>query len=94
MIWLLVIIVFIAGLVVVSKKRDYTITLYQSEETQFINALKYKDPNLEAKQRYGRALLWDKKVDFEELKDYRASKVAVKPYQYDDMGIKNTDLEV
>jgi hypothetical protein len=92
MIWLLILVLFIAVLVIIGKKRDHTITLYQSEVTQFINSLKYKDPNLEAKQRYGRALLWDKKIDFEELRDYKASKVPVKPYQYDDLGIKNTDL--
>jgi len=33
---------------------------YQSDVTQFITQLKAKDPALEAKQREGRELLWDK----------------------------------
>ena len=35
---------------------------YTSEATQFIRQLKKDNPNLEAQQRQGRALLWDKKV--------------------------------
>lgn len=91
MIWLLIIVCCIGLLVIVSKKRDHTITLYQSEVTQFINSLKQKDVDLENKQRYGRALLWDKKIDFDELRDHISSKVPVKPYVYDDLGIKNND---
>ena len=34
---------------------------YESEMTLFINDLKAKNPGLEASQRAGRALLWDKK---------------------------------
>ena len=33
---------------------------YESEITQFIAALKVKNPALEEQQRAGRALLWDK----------------------------------
>ena len=33
---------------------------YESEFTQFIAALKVKNPDLEAQQRAGRDLLWDK----------------------------------
>jgi Protein of unknown function (DUF3460). len=34
--------------------------MYQSDITQFLNQLKQQKPNLEAEQRRGRSLLWDK----------------------------------
>jgi hypothetical protein len=55
---------------------------YQSETTQFIDKLKAAEPELEARQRAGRALLWDKQVDREAWQDYRAGKVAQQPYVY------------
>jgi hypothetical protein len=91
MIWLLILVLLIVVGVVIGMRKDHTIKLYQSEPTQFINLLKQKDPELESQQRLGRALLWDKKIDFDELKNYSSSRVAVKPYQYDDLGIRNTD---
>lgn len=33
---------------------------YESEFTKFLKELKHKNPDLEAKQLEGRALLWDK----------------------------------
>ena len=36
---------------------------YRSEATQFIDQLKVAKPTLEAEQRKGRSLLWDKVVD-------------------------------
>ena len=36
---------------------------YQSEVTRFIDELKSKKPSLEAEQRAGRALLWDRAID-------------------------------
>ena len=36
---------------------------YRSDVTSFIDELKSKDPALEAKQRQGRDLLWDKNID-------------------------------
>ena len=33
---------------------------YKSDVTQFIDSLKQRDPQLEERQRQGRALLWDK----------------------------------
>jgi hypothetical protein len=56
--------------------------MYQSEATQFISQLKAQDPELEAKQRQGRALLWDKAVDRSAWSEYRAAQVAPKPYVY------------
>ncbi|MDD2880422.1 MAG: DUF3460 family protein [Rhodoferax sp.] len=55
---------------------------YQSVATQFIDELKAKDPELEAKQRQGRELLWDKPVDREAWAEYRAAQVSQKPYVY------------
>jgi hypothetical protein len=55
---------------------------YQSEATQFIDQLKAKDPTLEAKQRQGRELLWDKNVDRSAWSEYREAEVEQKPYVY------------
>ena len=55
---------------------------YESEVTQFITALKQQRPQLEAQQRLGRNLLWDKAVDREAWKEYRAAEVAQQPYVY------------
>jgi hypothetical protein len=55
---------------------------YQSDATQFINQLKTQKPELDAQQQAGRALLWDKQVDREVWQDYRAGRVAQKPYVY------------
>ena len=55
---------------------------YQSDATQFIEQLKQQKPQLEQQQQAGRALLWDKQVDAEVWQDYRAARVAQKPYVY------------
>ncbi len=55
---------------------------YQSDVTLFIKDLKVQQPELEAQQRKGRDLLWDKVVDAKAWGDYRAAEVAQKPYVY------------
>ncbi|MGB4060869.1 MAG: DUF3460 family protein [Burkholderiaceae bacterium] len=55
---------------------------YTSEATDFIESLKAANPALEAAQRQGRNLLWDKQVNRDEQKDIRAGQVAQKPYPY------------
>lgn len=55
---------------------------YQSEVTQFIDRLKADKPTLEAEQRAGRALLWDKSQDREAQAEYREARVSQKPYVY------------
>ena len=55
---------------------------YQSDVTLFIDKLKADKPTLEAEQRAGRALLWDKAVDRAAWIDYRAAEVEQKPYVY------------
>ena len=55
---------------------------YQSDATQFINGLKNQKPSLEAEQRAGRALLWDKPVDRSAWTGFDAAEVPQKPYVY------------
>jgi len=55
---------------------------YHSDATQFIDQLKASKPSLEAEQRKGRALLWDKVVDRLAWRGFRKAEVAQKPYVY------------
>jgi hypothetical protein len=55
---------------------------YKSEVTQFIDQLKTEKPDLEAQQRAGRGLLWDKNLDRDLLEEWREAKVPQKPYVY------------
>ena len=55
---------------------------YTSDATQFIEQLKAKNPALEAEQRAGRALLWDKQIDRDQATQAHAAQVAQKPYVY------------
>lgn len=63
------------------RRADYT-----SDATQFIDQLKANKPTLEAEQRAGRALLWDKHLKATEQADFLDAKVAQQPYVY---GISN-----
>lgn len=55
---------------------------YQSDATQFIESLKEKDPTLEARQREGRGLLWDRAQDREANANFKVAKVPQQPYVY------------
>ncbi|MDZ7811797.1 MAG: DUF3460 family protein [Ideonella sp.] len=55
---------------------------YKSDVTQFIDKLKATKPTLEAEQREGRALLWDRPQDREAAANYQAARVAQQPYVY------------
>jgi hypothetical protein len=55
---------------------------YRSDVTDFIAKLKTDKPTLEAEQRAGRALLWDKRIDRDAQVDYGDAKVAQQPYVY------------
>jgi Protein of unknown function (DUF3460) len=55
---------------------------YTSDVTNFIGELKAKKPTLEAEQRAGRALLWDKQIDRNVQADFAASRVPQAPYVY------------
>ena len=55
---------------------------YTSDTTQFIEQLKAQRPALEAEQRQGRALLWDKQLNRVEQQAFKNGEVAQKPYVY------------
>ncbi len=55
---------------------------YTSDVTQFIEQMKAQRPTLEAEQRAGRALLWDKAIDRQAAADARAARVPQQPYVY------------
>ena len=59
---------------------------YKSDTTLFIEELKEKNPALDAQQRAGRALLWDKIVDRLAWTEFRAGKVKHQPYVYQTHG--------
>ncbi|MES2999359.1 MAG: DUF3460 family protein [Pseudomonadota bacterium] len=55
---------------------------YNSEVTDFISHLKAEKPDLEAQQRAGRAIWWDKHLDRELQAEWRDARIAQKPYVY------------
>lgn len=55
---------------------------YKSDITQFVEELKAKKPTLEAEQRAGRALLWDRALDRPALAEWEEARVAQQPYVY------------
>ncbi len=55
---------------------------YKSDVTQFIDQLKTDRPDIEAQQRAGRAIWWDKNLDREALGDWRKARVPQKAYVY------------
>ena len=57
---------------------------YRSDVTQFIDQLKTDKPELEAQQRAGRSIWWDKNLDREQLEDWKQARVPQKPYVYGD----------
>lgn len=61
----------------------FTMAMYESDITQFLKTLKQERPALDAEQREGRGLLWDKApIDLDERARANASRVAQKPYVY------------
>ena len=57
---------------------------YRSDVTQFIDQMKVDQPDLEAQQRAGRALWWDKHQDREATADWNDASVPQRPYVYGD----------
>lgn len=55
---------------------------YRSDTTLFLEQLKASQPELEAAQRAGRSLLWDKQLDRDALAGYKAARVPQRPYVY------------
>jgi Protein of unknown function (DUF3460) len=57
--------------------------MYESEFTKFLKELKQERPQLESRQREGRARLWDKTpVNLDEQRRALDSKVPQAPYVY------------
>lgn len=57
---------------------------YKSDVTLFIDQLRTDKPDLEAQQRAGRAIWWDKNLDREAQADWQLATVPQKPYVYGD----------
>jgi hypothetical protein len=57
---------------------------YSSDVSQFIEQLKTDKPDLEAQQRAGRAIWWDKHLDRELMQEWKEARVPAKPYAYGD----------
>lgn len=55
---------------------------YTSDVTNFIEGLKASKPTLEAEQRAGRALLWDRPVDRRAQADWQQARVPQQAYVY------------
>ncbi len=55
---------------------------YKSDATAFIESLKAQRPTLEAEQRQGRSLLWDRPQDRDAAADARAARVPQQAYVY------------
>ena len=55
---------------------------YTSDVTALIDQLKAAKPALEAQQRAGRALLWDKRVDLAAQAEQADARVPQQPYPY------------
>jgi hypothetical protein len=55
---------------------------YESDATRFLRELKAKMPDLERKQREGRAIWWDKELDPDDLRRWEQSNVPQQPYVY------------
>ncbi|MCC7152805.1 MAG: DUF3460 family protein [Rubrivivax sp.] len=55
---------------------------YKSDVTNFIDELKAKKPTLEAEQRAGRGLLWDREIDRSAQAQFRSARVPQAAYVY------------
>jgi hypothetical protein len=55
---------------------------YTSEITQFLQSYKAAHPDLEQRQREGRARLWDRPQDPELVEGFKAAKVNQNAYVY------------
>jgi len=67
----------------VQAERNFNMArLYESDITRFLKELKAAKPELEASQRQGRNLLWDKQIDREFAAKAKAAQLAQTPYVY------------
>lgn len=61
---------------------------HRSDVTHFLQALKQQRPQLEADQRQGRALLWDRPQDRDAQAQWRDANVPQQPYVYQTKPVK------
>ena len=66
---------------------------YTSEATQFIDQLKVNKPTLEAEQRAGRAIWWDKDLSRQEQAEFADARIAQQSYVYGTGNGGNKDSE-
>ncbi len=55
---------------------------YESEITLFLKKYRKEHPDVEKRQREGRARLWDRPQDPELLEGFKQAKVPQRPYVY------------
>ena len=55
---------------------------YTSEITQFLQKFKSEHPDVEQRQRDGRARLWDRPQDQEQVEGFKQARVRQPPYVY------------
>jgi hypothetical protein len=55
---------------------------YTSEITQFLQKFKTENPDVEQRQRDGRARLWDRPQDTELTEGFKQARVRQHPYVY------------
>lgn len=55
---------------------------YTSEITQFLQKFKSEHPDVEQRQRDGRARLWDRPQDLEQVEGFKQARVRQTPYVY------------
>ena len=55
---------------------------YKSDVTSFIEELKARKPTLEAEQRSGRSLLWDRALERSDEAEWADARVPQQPYVY------------
>ncbi len=55
---------------------------YESEITRFLKSYRKEHPDVEQRQREGRARLWDRPQDPELLEGFKQARVPQRPYVY------------
>ncbi len=55
---------------------------YESDISRFVREMKDKDPELERRQREGRAIYWDKLLDLDDLRRWNQSRIPMQGYVY------------
>lgn len=56
--------------------------MYESDLTRFMRELRQQKPHITVEQQRGRALLWDRQLDLEELRQKETARVAQQAYVY------------